>query len=349
MPRELRASEAERAEVGERHRVVLAEERRIDDEAQAVGERADEVNKRLYSGTVSSPRELQAMQADIDMLHRRRSDLEDEELEIMEQREALDGGARRARRRDRGAAGDGGAVAADDRARPRPRSTTRSREESAARAELGQADRGVAAARLRAPPVAEPRRGRGPARRHDVPGVPPHDPVDGGRADPPRGRERGRVLRQLLRDPRAVTQASLFERAVGRTQARRGRRSYCDGGSRGQPGSVGDRRGGARPRRRSAPAPRRGERAHRRDDEQRRRVPRAHRRARGRRARSARTCAARARRLEARHRAGEGRVEGEAAAPAAAARGGARGCWRATPRSICSTCRAPRTPTPTRW
>ena len=30
------------------------------------------------------------MQADIDMLQRRRSDLEDEELEVMEQREALD-------------------------------------------------------------------------------------------------------------------------------------------------------------------------------------------------------------------------------------------------------------------
>jgi uncharacterized protein len=87
---ELRRTEVERAEVGERHRVVHAEERRIDDEAQAVGARADEVNKRLYSGTVSSPRELQAMQADIDMLRRRRSDLEDEELEVMEQRETLD-------------------------------------------------------------------------------------------------------------------------------------------------------------------------------------------------------------------------------------------------------------------
>jgi predicted nucleic acid-binding Zn-ribbon protein len=87
---ELRRAEAERAEVGERHRVIHAEERRIDDEAQAVGARADEVNKRLYSGTIASPRELQAMQADIDMLHRRRSDLEDEELEVMEQRETLD-------------------------------------------------------------------------------------------------------------------------------------------------------------------------------------------------------------------------------------------------------------------
>jgi predicted nucleic acid-binding Zn-ribbon protein len=87
---ELRRTESERAEVGERHRTVLAEEKRIDDEAQTVGERADDVNKKLYSGTISSPRELQAMQADIDMLHRRRSDLEDEELEVMEQREALD-------------------------------------------------------------------------------------------------------------------------------------------------------------------------------------------------------------------------------------------------------------------
>jgi predicted nucleic acid-binding Zn-ribbon protein len=87
---ELREQEAARADVRERHRVVLAEERRIDDEAQAVGERAAEVDQRLYSGTVTSPRELQAMQADIDMLRRRRSDLEDEELEIMEQREGLD-------------------------------------------------------------------------------------------------------------------------------------------------------------------------------------------------------------------------------------------------------------------
>ena len=87
----LRQAEAEHADVSERHRVVHAEERRLDDEAQAVGGRAEEMNKRLYSGTISSPRELQAMQADLDMLVRRRSDLEDEELEVMEKREALDG------------------------------------------------------------------------------------------------------------------------------------------------------------------------------------------------------------------------------------------------------------------
>jgi len=87
---DLRTQDATRADVRERHRVVLAEERRIDDEARAIGERADDANEKLYSGTIQSPRELQAMQADIEMLRRRRSDLEDEELEVMEQREALD-------------------------------------------------------------------------------------------------------------------------------------------------------------------------------------------------------------------------------------------------------------------
>ena len=47
-------------------------------------------NKKLYSGTCTSPRELQAMQADVEMLKRQRSELEDQELEVMEQRETLD-------------------------------------------------------------------------------------------------------------------------------------------------------------------------------------------------------------------------------------------------------------------
>ena len=201
---ELGRTVAERAAVGERHRVVHAEERRIDDEAQAVGERADEVNKRLYSGTISSPRELQAMQADIDMLLRRRSDLEDEELEVMEKREALDGEL----------ATLDAAIAALQATVSRLRATIAETEveiddeiarDRGGAGRSGQADRRVAPARLRTPACAEPRGGRGPARRHDVPGVPPDDPVDGSRADPPRGGERRRVLRQLLRDPRAVT------------------------------------------------------------------------------------------------------------------------------------------------
>jgi predicted nucleic acid-binding Zn-ribbon protein len=69
---------------------VRAEEQRLDDEAQGIAARAAEVDKQLYSGTVTSPRELQAMQSDIDMLNRHRRDLEDRELDVMERRETLD-------------------------------------------------------------------------------------------------------------------------------------------------------------------------------------------------------------------------------------------------------------------
>jgi uncharacterized protein len=69
---------------------VLADERRLDDETRALGAKADEATAKLYSGSTNSPKELQAMQADIDMLLRQRSDLEDTELEVMEARETLD-------------------------------------------------------------------------------------------------------------------------------------------------------------------------------------------------------------------------------------------------------------------
>src|SRR5262249_5973652 len=58
--------------------------------ARSIGAHADDADKRLYSGTVASPRELQALQADIEMLRKQRSQIEDRELEMMEAREALD-------------------------------------------------------------------------------------------------------------------------------------------------------------------------------------------------------------------------------------------------------------------
>ena len=86
----LRVLDAQSREVRGRRDVVLADEKRLDDEARSLGARADEADAKLYSGTVSSPRELQAMQADVEMLRRQRSDLEDQELEVMEARELLD-------------------------------------------------------------------------------------------------------------------------------------------------------------------------------------------------------------------------------------------------------------------
>jgi predicted nucleic acid-binding Zn-ribbon protein len=69
---------------------ALAEEKRLDDEARSVDARAKEMEQRLYSGSVTSPRELQAMQADVEMLRNQREGIEDGELEFMERREDLD-------------------------------------------------------------------------------------------------------------------------------------------------------------------------------------------------------------------------------------------------------------------
>jgi uncharacterized protein len=66
------------------------EEQRYDDEARSLEERATEVERKMYSGEIASPRELQSMQADVDQLRRHQRGLEDRELAVMEQREALD-------------------------------------------------------------------------------------------------------------------------------------------------------------------------------------------------------------------------------------------------------------------
>ena len=74
---------------GERDKVAR-EEQQLDDEASSLAAKATEVDKRMYSGEVSSPKELQSMQADIDQLRRHQRSVENRELELMEQREPLD-------------------------------------------------------------------------------------------------------------------------------------------------------------------------------------------------------------------------------------------------------------------
>ena len=69
---------------------VVLKEKGVDDETRSLSEKAQEVEGRLYSGSTSSPRELQAMQADLDQIKRHRASIEDRELEIMEEHESLD-------------------------------------------------------------------------------------------------------------------------------------------------------------------------------------------------------------------------------------------------------------------
>ena len=57
---------------------------------QALQARAAQEESRLYSGEVASPRELQALQADVDQLRHHQRELENRELALMEQREPVD-------------------------------------------------------------------------------------------------------------------------------------------------------------------------------------------------------------------------------------------------------------------
>jgi predicted nucleic acid-binding Zn-ribbon protein len=69
---------------------IAAQQSHLEQELAATEARADAVNRRLYGGTVSASRELQAMAADVEALKTRASALEDEVLEVMERREPVD-------------------------------------------------------------------------------------------------------------------------------------------------------------------------------------------------------------------------------------------------------------------
>jgi predicted nucleic acid-binding Zn-ribbon protein len=87
---ELEAVEKQLADAVTRRDDAVREERRFDDEAGSLESKAAEVERRMYSGEVTSPRELQLLQADVEQLRRHRRGLEDRELDVMERRESLD-------------------------------------------------------------------------------------------------------------------------------------------------------------------------------------------------------------------------------------------------------------------
>jgi predicted nucleic acid-binding Zn-ribbon protein len=94
---ELETAMAELAKLEQRSSEVSASrhelgrsQQRLEDEIATLTEKATAHDKVLYSGSISNPRELQAMQDEIAALKRRVSQLEDQELEIMEQIEPLD-------------------------------------------------------------------------------------------------------------------------------------------------------------------------------------------------------------------------------------------------------------------
>lgn len=77
---------ARRAPLGELARA----QQRFEDEAQKLSAQADAANTRLYSGEVTSPKELQALQADVEQLRRHQAAVEEQAITVMEEIEPLE-------------------------------------------------------------------------------------------------------------------------------------------------------------------------------------------------------------------------------------------------------------------
>jgi predicted nucleic acid-binding Zn-ribbon protein len=64
-------------------------QKRLEDEIAGIDAKSAAETKKLNSGTVTAPREIQALSDEVDALGRRKRVLEDDELELMEQAEPL--------------------------------------------------------------------------------------------------------------------------------------------------------------------------------------------------------------------------------------------------------------------
>jgi uncharacterized protein len=87
---ELAALEATLADVEARAADAGRQQRRLEGELSLLESKVSELDAKLYSGTVTVPRELEAMQHEGAALRERRATLEDEVLEAMGARELLD-------------------------------------------------------------------------------------------------------------------------------------------------------------------------------------------------------------------------------------------------------------------
>ena len=268
----IRELESPIAEVRGRLDAITRDVKRLEDEASSASAKVTEVEGSMYSGSITSPRELQAMQGEVEQLRRHQRALEDRELELMESQEAH-------RRRARRAGGPGGAAEAEASAARAAVAEQERLIDAEIATETRRADRGgggdlrQSARGLRRLPGRGEGRRCGPARGQHVPGLPAHDPVHRGRPHPQgRPRRRRRPLRQLRRHPRPELVST--DPFPGLEPAIRTIRIFCDGGSRGNPGPAGDRRRRARREPRAGAPSRVGERDHRRRHEQRRRVHR---------------------------------------------------------------------------
>ncbi len=87
---EVASFDAATADLQDRRDAIGREQRRFEDDVASIEAKIVDLDRTLYSGTVTAPKELQAFQDDIASLKRRQGQLEDEVIELMEQIEPLD-------------------------------------------------------------------------------------------------------------------------------------------------------------------------------------------------------------------------------------------------------------------
>jgi predicted nucleic acid-binding Zn-ribbon protein len=137
--KELDALARELTEVQRKLTELARAQKRIEDEVAVVDTKSAAETKKLNSGTITAPREIQALSSEIDALGRRKRALEDDEIELMEQAEPLGEEAERLAARQAEASADAerlGAVVAEQESAIDAETATVSAERDAAAADI---------------------------------------------------------------------------------------------------------------------------------------------------------------------------------------------------------------------
>ncbi len=88
---ELEAVKAEHAAKKSELDAISLEQGRLEGDVSMIEDKIKHESERLYGGDISNPKELATIQAELDGLRRRKAHLEDQDLEVMERREGVEG------------------------------------------------------------------------------------------------------------------------------------------------------------------------------------------------------------------------------------------------------------------
>ena len=88
---EIAALDGSIAEVDERAHDLERQRKRLEDEASSIKAKREDIDGKLYGGEVTASKELLALQDEAAMLLGKQTELEDQELELMEALEGVDG------------------------------------------------------------------------------------------------------------------------------------------------------------------------------------------------------------------------------------------------------------------